>query len=168
MVDPTMTSESQLLSQCMGLVHDWLRLNQKAYLNIKIGNDFEFEFSNQERSGYNGTKRISPSRRLRNEQRKLSYDQSKHCASIKNDENISSFVNRKGEMVDNEAQSDIKKETFDREIQAEVASKDNCTNTENVEVTTLEDNLNIAEDGSILPLHGEALVEMRVNHDYKS
>ena len=46
MVFPTMANESQpLLSQCMGLVYEWLEQNPKAYLNIKIDDHFKFEFS---------------------------------------------------------------------------------------------------------------------------
>ena len=42
------------------------------------------------------------------------------------------------------------------------------TNTECMVVNTLENTLKKSENGCILPLQDEALVEKRINHDFKS
>ena len=62
----------------------------------------------------------------------------------------------------------MKSESFDKETQVETKTIDAGTNTECIEVNTLENTLKISENGYIHPLQDEALVEMRINHDFKS
>ena len=111
---------------------------------------------------------MSPSRRIRNEQRKLDFDQRKHTNNIKNSENVSPVVKCDDVMVEHGVQCDMRKDSIEKEIQVDVKTKDTGTNTEYLVVDSLEDTLKINDNGSILPLAGETLVEMRVNHDFKS
>ena len=45
-----MSVPSELLSQCLEITKQLIALNQKAAINIRIGNEFEFSFNNQEMS----------------------------------------------------------------------------------------------------------------------
>ena len=71
-----MAGKTEVLGKCMNLVMDLTRMEQKISISFKVGSDFHFDFSNQEK-GVFMEKRISPSRLRRNENRKRIYDQNK-------------------------------------------------------------------------------------------
>ena len=60
-----MSVPRELLSQCLEITKQLIALNQKAAINIRIGNEFEFSFNNQEI----GERKKSPSQVKRNLER---------------------------------------------------------------------------------------------------
>ena len=57
-------SESVLLTQCLSMVNELVTLKIHASLNVKIGDNFNFEFSSH--NSENGKKKLSPSQVRRN------------------------------------------------------------------------------------------------------
>ena len=49
---------SELLSQCMAMTQELIKTKQKATINIRVGNKFYFEFSNQEIEAFENRKKL--------------------------------------------------------------------------------------------------------------
>ena len=64
----------ELLSQCLDITKQLISLDQKAAINIKIGNEFVFSFSNQETLS---ERKKSPSQIKRNLERKATFENMK-------------------------------------------------------------------------------------------
>ena len=60
-------SESVLLTQCLCMVNELVTLKIHASLNVRIGDNFNFEFSSH--NSENGKKKLSPSSRARRSSR---------------------------------------------------------------------------------------------------
>jgi hypothetical protein len=56
-----MSSSNSLLSQCVEMTHQLIRNKQMATINIRIGRNFYFEFSNQENEAFSQEKKLFPS-----------------------------------------------------------------------------------------------------------
>ena len=142
-----MSVPSELLSQCLEITKQLIALNQKAAINIRIGNEFEFSFNNQEM----GERKKSPSQVKRNLERNAI------------------FKNMKKEKLETSPKTFAKKpETKDSETQTVNLSKTTSTNTDLIKAQeTNNDKLDIKknQDREIRPKKNETIVEMRIGHD---
>ena len=68
-----MSVNNALLSQCLDIAKQLMSKNQRATINIMMGKDFSFEFSNQELAAYSH-KNKSPSQIKRSLERQECYD----------------------------------------------------------------------------------------------
>ena len=82
------------LKQCIGIVHELTSLQVSATISIKIGNEFDFNFSNQEPQ-VRSIRKCSPSQLRRNQARKLDYE--RKC-NLENNQ----FVEMKNVLGENE------------------------------------------------------------------
>jgi len=169
--------EIQLFEKCVTFVHGIIGLNQELELNVAIGNNFMFEFSNMDKRSTSNIRKISPSQQRRNDRRKLQYDQSKLFKSIGTQdlENTARTKEEvKSETVEQEARViglntvDHTVDKFDKSVQVEVEKIEVGINTDGFNVEKLEDALNMDNNGNISPAEGEVLVEMTVSHDLKT
>ena len=62
-------ANSDLLTMCVNLTNSVLEAKKTAYISIRIGNEFNFTFNNQERNPFTWTKKKSPSQARRDEER---------------------------------------------------------------------------------------------------
>ena len=100
--------EIQLLDKCVNLVHGIIGLNQELELNVAIGNNFMFEFSNMDKRSTSNIRKISLSQQRRNDRRKLQYEQSKLFKSIGTqdlEDTVKTKEEVKSEIVEKEAQA---------------------------------------------------------------
>ena len=154
------------LKQCIGIVHELTSLQVSATISIKIGNEFDFNFSNQEPQ-VRSISNCSPSQLRRNQARKLDYE--RKC-NLENNQ----FVEMKNVLGENNQIHDtcsVKEDHVkDVEGQTEVVSvADVEVKTDDNEIAKLDDSLNIDKNGTIYPNSSEEkLVEMRVSNDVKS
>ena len=140
-----MSVPSELLSQCLEITKQLIALNQKAAI-IRIGNEFEFSFNNQEI----GERKKSPSQVKRNLERNAI------------------FKNMKKEKLETSPKTFEKKpETKDSETKTVNLSKTTSTNTDLIKAQeTNNDKLDIKknQDREIRPKKNETIVEMRIGH----
>ena len=143
-----MSVPSELLSQCLDITKQLITLNQKAAINIRIGNEFEFSFNNQEMS----ERKKSPSQVKRNLERNAI------------------FKNMKKEKLETSPKTFAKKpETKDSETQTVILSTTTETNTDinkNAHESN-NDKLDIKKNQNreIRPKENETILEMRIGHD---
>ena len=89
-----MSVKNELLSQCLDLAKQLMKNNQKATINISVGTDFNFKFSNLEHASFT-EKYKSPSQKKRSLERKAQYDL-KNLNNFKaSDVNVSPDLNKK-------------------------------------------------------------------------
>ena len=164
---------SIILSQCMAMAQELTKTKQKAYINIRIWNEFHFEYSNQESEELYSKKRLSPSQMKRNLARRKNFEEKK-IADDKTDD-VKGDIETKGEietLTNNLELKNVDKDTIekiDSESQTEIKEfKTIGVNTEEFKVETLEDKLEVDKNGVIYPQKKEILVEMKVNHGIKN
>ena len=146
----------ELLSQCLEITKQLISLDQKAAINIKIGNEFVFSFSNQET--FNERKK-SPSQTKRNFERKATFENMK----LKKENNQTEKPETKPFAA--VATLDKKIETSDAETQVNVILTSSETNTDKEDLNDISrDKLDIS-DNKILPKENETILEMGLNHE---
>ena len=69
--------EAEMLAKCVGIVHELVQMGQNFSVSVHIGSVFNFDFSNCESGALNCMKKISPSKKRRNEARRIKFEQSK-------------------------------------------------------------------------------------------
>ena len=163
-----MAGETEALATCVNLVMDLARMEQKISISIKIGQDFHFDFCNQEKEVL-FQKRITPSRFRRNENRKIIYDQHKALKeAFKHESCDPSLASDSRASVDKETQCKFE-HTVDISSQTSVVSVlDACVNTDKELFETVNDMVGVNSNGEIHPKDGEVLIEMAVSHEFKS
>ena len=160
-----MSIPSELLSQCLDLAKQFITLNQKASINVRLGSDFVFSFNNQENIS---ERKKSPSQIKRNFERK------------------ETFNNMKKETIETNANTLEKKpETKDSETQIDILVTSTGTNTDTKNVDDSNDNKqddkkntdtkndndcsddkeDFNENKEIRPKEKETILEMRINHE---
>ena len=138
--------EMDLLEKCTHMVHSLLDLKENFSLSIVIGDRINFNFSNFDMDNSKLPRRISPSQRKRNYQRKIKYEQ---------------------ERIDKT--HDVLTSKSDCETQTEeVETVEVGCNTDEVTVEKLEDVLKVDSNGTIHPSDGEVIVEVVMSHDFKT
>ena len=130
------------------MVQSLLDTKENFSVSIVVGDQFNFNFTNCDTNYSNLPRRISPSQRRRNQQRKFKFEQEKTEMRVDTGELISKSNN----------------ETQTEELQTIGVS----TNTDEIVVEKLEDVLNIDSNGTIHPSHGDALIEVVMSHDFKT
>ena len=173
--------EVQLLSQCISMVHELATLEQCASITVKIGSEFNFEFCNKEASSKLGRK-LSPSQLNRNRMRRQEYLINKLGTVSKIEEDPShGSLKQNGEldMVNSvmintnevETQTDVVELTHfgvNTEIMESVSAEVAHVGV-NTEIQKHDSLLEVDENGVIHPRdHNEKIVEMKINHDFKS
>ena len=86
--------KNELLSQCLDLAKQLMKNNQKATINISVGTDFNFKFSNLEHASFT-EKYKSPSQKKRSLERKAQYDLKNLNNDKASDVNVSPDLNKK-------------------------------------------------------------------------
>ena len=175
--------EMQLLDKCLNLVHGIIGLNQRLNVNVKIGDNFNFEFCNMEKGNINSLRKISPSQQRRNHLRKLNFEQNKLIELRRQDkldlvklkeEDETQVVEKEIQVKVNQLEigsntEDLAVEKLDKSIQVAVDNIEVGVNTEVVTVDKYEDALNMDKNGNINPTcDDEVLIEMSVSHDVKT
>ena len=167
-----MSTLSTLLSQCLEITQQLIKNKQSATINIRVGEDFIYHFSNQESSIIH-KKKFSPSQRKRNEERKQKFEQKRV-----NDEK--SDIIKVEKEVDEEQKVSIKNSAVQTDLEDIIEKKDYETqtetmqmesigvNTEEEEINSLEKNLEVDENGVIKARKNEVLVEIKFNPDVKN
>ena len=152
-----------ILSQCIGIVRELSRSDKCASISVRIGQDFDFSFSNQD---IISTKRMSPSKQNRNKTRKIKYEQGKATKL----EEVQEEVSFKQEFQSSSSQTDVYGGANDIETQTEfVTSKDIAISTEAEVFEKLDSGLNVDKNGVIQPQDAsESLIEMRIGHNFKT
>ena len=155
------------------MVQELTGLNQCATICVRIGNSFDFEFSNH--GGLTScSKKLSPSQIKRNQVRKREYEMSKIMKEehrqpdkvVKLEE-----VETKAEVMkqDKASQADV---IFFNEIETQtelILGVDVAVNTDKEVFDKLDSILHIEKDGSIRPRsENEKIVEIRVSYNVKS
>ena len=156
-----------VLSQCIAMVREMTKSEHCATISVRIGQDFDFSFTNQD---FTSTKRLSPSQQNRNKMRKINYEKNKGAASPHFDDG-EQIMNMKQELKTSFSQTDvIVSSANDMETQTEVVTlKDNAVNTEEQEIVKLDSVLNVDDNGTIQARDGsEKLVERRISHNFKT
>ena len=143
--------EMELLTKCTSMVHCLLNMKENFSVSIAVGDQFNFNFTNCDTNHSNLSRRISPSQRRRNQQRKFKFEQEKINMEILREDS--------GELI---SKSDVETQT------EEAQTIEVSTNTDEETVEKLEDVLNVDSNGTIHPSHGEALVEVVMSHDSKT
>ena len=174
--------ESVLLTQCLSMVNEFVTLKMHASLSVKIGDVFDFNFSNHNEE--NVKKKLSPSQVRRNQLRNLKHMQS---FMVNNNAGEVKKENIQSDMVHEEEHRAVI-ESSDYSSQTETVEFTDCgTNTEvnavevtdcgintevavancgtNTEVIQYENILKVDPHGKIHPSEGESLVEVRVSHE---
>jgi len=179
-----MDGETLLLAKCVKLVEELVNLKLKVTLNVTIGENFSFDFSNQEHEFIHGCKRTSPSQIRRNVHRKMEYEIRKifkqdfssfQDATIQNQNQVKyENIDCKKKSADSGTQtvivktSDIATNTEDAGFR-KVDTSEIGINTINCTVDTFEEVLKVDKNGTIHSFdESEVLVEMRTSHDFKS
>ena len=140
-----------------------MKARMKATIDIRIGNDFNYHFSNQEENVQ--MKKLSPSQRKQNFERKLDF-QEKKIVERKHYDNILEKKESKDAETQTESEEVIEKQ--DSESQTTIIPLETVgTNTDEAEIETLENILEVDKNGHIQPRLSESLVEMKVNHNAK-
>ena len=164
------SSEVELLAKCLDFVHNLVGMKQNGRISVHIGNIFNFDFSNYDTEGTYPVRKISPSKRKRNDQRRLKFEEEK-LGIINDVQTNTSETETQTELIqitENGVNTDYV-EVDRSESQTEIISrKEIGINTEGDEVAKLEDVLQVNENGSILPNKGEVLIEMSTSHDFKT
>ena len=161
-----------MLSQCIDVVHNLTRLNQYASISVRIGQDFDFSFTNQDLIA---ARKLSPSQQHRNRIRRMNYQQcqSKSACQLSEAKLENGLVgvdmDIKQELVTSGMQTDaiFMNET---ESQTEVVTfKDAEVNTEERQIIKLESMVEVGENGTIEPRNNnEKVLEMRISHNFKT
>ena len=151
-----MSSSSDLLVQCLEMTNQLMKTRMKATIDIKIGNDFNYHFSNQEDNAFLQRKKLSPSQKKRNFDRKVHYEEQKTLETKINDIKIEPKALSKESQTQTEMEELIEK----KENEAQ-------TNAILYEIETLENALEVDKHGKIHPRESESLVEMKINHNVK-
>ena len=140
-----MSVKNELLSQCLDLAKQLMKNNQKATINISVGTDFNFKFSNLEHARSFTEKYKSPIQKKRSLERKAQYDLKNLNNDKVSDANISPDLNKKKcEMKDYATQTKEEKivKAKDSETQTDnekqVKYKDSETQTLEPEISKLE------------------------------
>ena len=164
---------SELLSQCVDMTHQLIKTKQRATIDIRIGNEFKFQFCNQEDEAFVHKKKLSPSQRKRNSLRKSEFDNQKRVEKTSDDEikmendNLEEIVKTK----DSETQTNPEEVIDKKDIEVQT----NCVPVESIGVNTdekvidsLENTLEVDKNGQIHPKKNEVIVEMKLNHNIKN
>ena len=161
-----MASFSDLLSQCVEMTHQLVKTKQKATINIKIGIEFQFQFCNQEDEEFPVRKRLSPSQRKRNWNRRSEFEEKR---KVENSDVIKleaeDCAEEKVKTKDAEAQtaSEERIGKTDRETQTNLKTLESVgVNTNEAEIESFENIHEIDENGQIHPRKDQVLVEMKV------
>ena len=159
-------AENNLVNQCIRLVSESLEKMQTISMNVKVGGHFCFEFSNHDFSIVNRKKNLSPSQKQRNYERKRNFFKNQNKELVK-----TGLLQEMAEIhttTNCETQTDNLAMT-NNETQTDHHFTDNAaSNTDIVEIQSLEDELKVDEKGVINCNEGESLNEMCISHDVRS
>ena len=97
--------EAAMLSKCIDFVQNIVKMQQDFSVTVHIGTAFKFNFSNCKIETQNVQKKISPSKKRRNEARRIKFEQEQeHYNQI---EKLSAVEEAKVEVVNSETQTDV-------------------------------------------------------------
>ena len=167
-----MSDLSVLLSQCVDLTHQLIKTKQRATIDIRIGSEFKFHFRSQEDEIF-ARKKLSPSQRKRNSLRMSEFEHLKQDERTSDDgikmeiNNQEGIVNKK----DSEAQTDLEEAIGKKDTEVQtvcVPLESRGVNTDEKEIESLENTLDVDKNGQIHPKNNEVIVEMKLNHNIKN
>ena len=168
-----MSNLSDLLSQCVDMTHQLIKTKQRATIDIRIGSEFKFQFSSQEDEAFANKKKLSPSQRKRNSIRKSEFEHLKRVERTSDDgikmeiDNLEEIV----QMKDSETQTDHEEVVDKKDIEVQttcVPVESIGVNTDEKEIESLENTLEVDKNGQIHPRKNEVIVEMKLNHSIKN
>ena len=96
----------EMLSKCMEAVHNLVQLGQNFSVSVHIGSAFNFDFSNCETGALNCLRKMSPSKKKRNEARRIKFENDKIRSKTKDPPEVPLTVETKNDVSNSEAQSD--------------------------------------------------------------
>ena len=154
--------QHELLSQCLDLTKQLISLDQKAAINVRIGNEFVFSFSNQETLS---ERKKSPSQIKRNLERKATFENMKkeNIRTEKTETNALAAtamptLDKKVKTRDTETEIDAlnDKEDFNDKTNDKINDKIN---------DQINDKSNFSDNKEIRPKENETILEMGLNHE---
>jgi hypothetical protein len=167
-----MSNLSDLLSQCVEMTHQLIKTKQRATIDIRIGSDFKYQFCNQEDEGFEQKKKLSPSQRKRNFLRKSEFEHLKQVEKTSDAIKVeANSLEAKVFTIDSEAQTDPAEAIIKKDMEAQtdpVLLESIGVNTDEHEIDSLENILDVDKNGQIHPKNNEILVEMKLNHGIKN
>ena len=155
-LDATM---SELLSQCLEIAKHLIDKNQMGAIAVKVGDTFEFSFSNQETEV---KKRKSPCKLERDKRRKIIFEnRSLDKEKVEPEDGIEKKVDFK--ISDLGIQTE-RLEYLDEATQTDINYEDKECQTN----PTDREALKINGRGEIEPEENEIIIELRVSHEFKT
>ena len=94
--------EAAMLSKCIDFVQNIVKMQQDFSVTVHIGTAFNFNFSNCKIETQNVQKKISPSKKRRNEARRIKFEQEQEHHN-----QIEELEEAKVEVVNSETQTDV-------------------------------------------------------------
>ena len=169
-----MADVKAVLAQYLEITALVIKMEQRATINISIGNNIKFEFCNKDGTMASTKRKVSPSQMKRNQERKLNYDRKKMLETAdlnENEINDDVLVDAK-DLVKIEPgdqnENDLDKTTSDAETQTEnVLTKSVGTCTDD-EFERLEVKLELDSNGKINGKENEVILEMKMSHDFNN
>ena len=161
-------SDCVLLTQCLAMVHQFVDSRQRLTISVRIGNEFSFDFSNQDSRAEIVRKKLSPSQMKRNQLRNF-----KRIQNLVVSEQLDASGSYKTDVGTNTDADDIDQDFCETKLivndsSTQTRSVEHMDCAVNTETIKHDEELKLDKHGHINPQEGEAVLEIRVAHDART